>query len=66
MGYSGFGLEAKKVMLDQNIKLKDLAAQVGISSSYLCEILKGTRTGQKQRERIAEILGLEIVVRVKK
>lgn len=66
MSYSGFGLEAKKVMIDKHIKLKDLANELGVSSSYLCEILKGTRSGQKYKERIADILGLEIVVQAKK
>lgn len=66
MRYSGFGLEAKKAMMEKDIKLKDLANQLGISSSYLCEIFKGTRGGEKYRERIAEILGLQIVVFGKK
>lgn len=66
MRYSVFGLEAKKAMIERDMKLKDLANQLGISSSYLCEIFRGTRGGEKHRKRIAEILGLEIVIVGKK
>ena len=66
MRQSLFGIEAKKIMIERDMRLKDLAAQLGISSSYLCEIFKGTRGGDKHRERIAEILGLEIVISTKK
>ncbi|MEG0952323.1 MAG: helix-turn-helix transcriptional regulator [Cellulosilyticaceae bacterium] len=66
MRHSVFGLEAKRAMMERDMKLKELAAQLGISSSYLCEIFKGTRGGEKHRKRIAEILGLEIVIVGKK
>lgn len=57
--YSDFGIEARKIMLQKNIKMKDLAEQLGVSVTYVSEIFKGTRNGKKQKPAIAVILGME-------
>lgn len=57
--YSEFGAEARKVMFQKNIKLKDVAQELGISVTYVSEILKGTRPGDKQKPLIANMLGME-------
>ena len=59
MKYSTFGIEARNIMLQKDIKVKDLAATLGISNSYMSEILKGTRDGNKYKMRIVAILKME-------
>ncbi|KGE20035.1 helix-turn-helix domain-containing protein [Paenibacillus wynnii] len=60
--YTEFGAEARKVMLQKSIKMKDVAQELGVSVTYVSEIFKGTRPGEKQKPRIAEMLGLECEV----
>jgi len=57
--YTEFGLEARKIMLLKNIKMTDIAKQLGISVTYVGEIFKGTRPGDKYKPLIAEMLGME-------
>lgn len=57
--YAEFGVEARKIMLQKNITLTNLAQQLGVSVTYVWEILKGTRKGVKYKKRICEILVLE-------
>ncbi|MGG0891656.1 helix-turn-helix domain-containing protein [Cytobacillus horneckiae] len=61
--YTDFGVEARKIMLQKNIKMIDLAKELGVSVTYISEILKGTRRGEKQKPKIAEFLGMESEVR---
>ncbi|UYE92058.1 XRE family transcriptional regulator [Paenibacillus larvae] len=58
LNYSEFGAEARKIMLVKDIKMVDMAKELGISTTYLAEILKGTRKGTKQKPKIAEMLGM--------
>lgn len=59
-GYSEFGAEARKIMLQKNIKMKDVAEKLGVSVTYVSEIFKGTRAGEKQKPLIAEMLGMKL------
>ncbi len=56
--YSDFGAEARKIMLQNNIKMKTLAGELGVSVTYVSEIFKGTREGKKLKPLIAQILGM--------
>lgn len=58
--YTDFGLEARKIMLLKNIKMVDVARELGVSVTYVSEIFKGTREGKKQKPEIAKMLGLEV------
>lgn len=58
-GYSEFGIKARTVMLQKRISGATIAKELGVSASYVSEILKGTREGNGRREQIAKILGLE-------
>lgn len=58
--YTEFGAEARKIMLQKNIKLKAVAQELGVSSTYVSEIFKGTREGEKQKPLIAKMLGMEV------
>lgn len=59
MEYSNFGLKARMIMLQKDIKVVDLAKQLEISPTYVSEILKGTRKGVKYRDKIKKILQME-------
>lgn len=58
--YTEFGAEARKIMLIKNMKMKDVAKELGVSTSYVSEILRGTRAGEKYKPRIAEMLGMKM------
>lgn len=58
-GYSEFGLKARMIMLQKHISGAALAKELGVSATYISEILKGTRPGNGKREQIAKILGIE-------
>ncbi len=60
---SNFGKEVKKAMIDKDVKLKDLASEIGVSTPYISDILNGNRTGSKYKAKIAEFLGLEFVTK---
>lgn len=57
--YSEFGAEARKIMLQKGITLKDIAEKLNVSAPYVSDILRGNRKGEKQKPIIAEMLGLE-------
>ncbi|WHX50521.1 helix-turn-helix transcriptional regulator [Paenibacillus woosongensis] len=57
--YSEFGAEARKIMLQRGITLKDIAEKLNVSAPYVSDILRGNRKGEKQKPIIAEMLGLE-------
>lgn len=61
MLYTIFGIEAKKIMIERGMTMTALAKELEISNSYLTEIFKGTRKGAKQKDRIAKVLGMEII-----
>ncbi|MEN6391063.1 MAG: helix-turn-helix transcriptional regulator [Syntrophomonas sp.] len=46
-------------MLQKHITMTDIAAELGISVTYVSEIFKGTRKGEKYRKKITQLLGLE-------
>lgn len=54
--YSEFGMKIRSEMLKKGVKLTRLANELGISNSYLSEILKGTRSGTHYKEKILSIL----------
>jgi len=56
--YTKFGLDARGIMLKQNISVRELARQLGITDTYLHDIFKGTRVGRKQKPEIVKILGM--------
>jgi transcriptional regulator with XRE-family HTH domain len=57
--YSDFGSKARTIMLKKNITMTFLAKEIGVCTPYMSEILKGTRKGENQKVKIAEILGMD-------
>lgn len=59
--YSEFGLKARTIMLQKKITMTALAKELGVSVTYISDILRGVRDVEKRREQIAEILGIKEV-----
>lgn len=54
-----FEKAVRKALIDREMKLTDLAEQLGISISYLYDILNENRKAEHQKKKIIEILDLE-------
>lgn len=55
---SEFEKQVRHALIDHNMTMTGLAEQLGISISYLYEIIKGTRTAENQKQRIRQVLGI--------
>jgi transcriptional regulator with XRE-family HTH domain len=53
-----FEKKVRKALIDRDMTARDLANELGISVSYISEILKGTRKADAQKTRIMEFLGI--------
>lgn len=49
----------RHALLDKGMSLSDLAKELGISVSYLYDIVSGARKATELRQKINEYLGLE-------
>lgn len=56
---SEFEKTVRKALIDADMTMSDLASEIGISVSYVCELLKGTRRNENQIAKICEVLGIE-------
>lgn len=53
-----YEIAVRKALIDKDKTLTWLARELGITQSYLYDILKGNRKSPKQRAKINSILGL--------
>ena len=60
MNYTEFGHQARRIMLEKRITMTALAKEIGVCTSYVSEIFKGTRAGKVQKEKIAEVLSMKL------
>ena len=54
-----FGISVRTELLKREITLTEFAAELGISTAYLSDILRGRRDATEQKQRIAKLLDLE-------
>ena len=54
-----FEKAVRKALIDKDMKLTDLADVIGISLTYLYDILNGNRKAEHQKKKIIEILELQ-------
>lgn len=54
-----FGIKVRTELLKRELTLTELAAELGISTAYLSDILRGRRDATEQKQRIAKLLDLE-------
>lgn len=53
-----FGIKVRTELLKREITLTEFAAELGISTAYLSDILRGRRDATEQKQRIAKLLDL--------
>ena len=63
--YTLFGKEVAKALIDKGWENRDLAEALGVSDTYITDILQGKRKATKKKKEMAEILGLNIVLAIK-
>ena len=56
---SKFEKEVRKVLIDKDMGLNELAQQLGISLAYIYDIFNGSRPAKAQKEKIISFLGLD-------
>ena len=54
-----FGKAVRKRLIDLDWTVKGLAEQMGYSTAYINEIVRGTRKAPHVRQKICDVLGLE-------
>lgn len=57
---SDFEKQVRIALIQQGKTLTNLASELGISVSYLYEIIRGTRKAEEQKQRIRNLLGLDM------
>jgi len=58
---SDFEKEVKHALIDKNMTMSDLASNLGISTSYVSDLLKNKRGNEKQIQRIKDFLNISEV-----
>lgn len=56
---SEFEKQVRIALIQQGKTLTNLASELGISVSYLYEIIRGTRKAEEQKQKIRTLLGLD-------
>ena len=56
---SEFEKQVRHALIDHNMTMKELAEQVGITVSYLYDIVTGARKAEHQKQRIRQLLSIE-------
>lgn len=55
---SEFEKQVRHALIDRDMTMTDLANELGITISYVSDLLKGKRTNQEQLQRIKEVFDL--------
>lgn len=56
---SEFEKQVRHALIDHNMTMKELAEQLGITVSYLHDIVTGKRIAEHQKQRIRQLLSIE-------
>ena len=54
-----FGKVIKKRMIDIDMSQAELARNMGVSSPYVSEILRGTRKSENAQRKVCEAVGID-------
>lgn len=55
---SEFEKEVKKTLIDKDMTMGDLAKILGITLSYVSDLIKGKRTNKEQIQKIRDVLDI--------
>ena len=55
---SEFEKEVKKALIDKDMTMGDLAEILGITLSYVSDLIKGKRTNKEQIQKIRDVLDI--------
>lgn len=55
---SEFEKEVKKALIDKDMTMGDLAEILGITLSYMSDLIKGKRTNKEQIQKIRDVLDI--------
>lgn len=55
---SEFEKQVKIAMIQKEMTMLSVAKQMGVSVSYVCELIKGTRKNETRLSEMKEILGI--------
>ena len=55
-----FEKAVRHALIDKNMQMNELAAQLGISNSYLYDILADNRKAEEMKKKIAAFLEIDI------
>lgn len=55
---SEFEKEVKKALIDKDMTMGDLAEILGITLSYVSDLIKGKRTSKEQIQKIRDVLDI--------
>ena len=55
---SKFEKEVKKALIDKDMTMGDLAEILGITLSYMSDLIKGKRTNKEQIQKIRDVLDI--------
>ncbi len=59
MNYSEYGKELKKILIDKNYRIYDLASALSVSSAFISSIITGKKNVPEDfNEKIAKVLSL--------
>lgn len=56
---SEFEKQVRIALIQQDMTLKELASELGISISYVYEVISGTRKAKDKKQKIIDLLGLD-------
>lgn len=59
---SEFEKQVRHALIDRDMTMTDLANELGITISYVSDLLKGKRTNQEQLQRIKEVFLISLHV----
>lgn len=58
LNYSEFGLKVRSWLLENQKTLTWLADEMGVSVSYVSDILKGSRKSERRIDEIKKLIGM--------
>lgn len=56
---SDFEKQVRHALIEKEMSMTDLAMNLGVSISYVYEIIKGTRKAEQMKQRIIQVLEID-------